>query len=347
MQRYPSLNGLRAISIGIVVVCHLYVRNGMFTQLSKITWFRPVFRLITDGQLGVNIFFVISGFLITSLMLKEEERSGAISIKKFYIRRSLRIFPAYFFLLFIYSLLQIFRFIYIPRMAWLTAFTYTKYFNWYIDTYTGHLWSLSVEEHFYLTWPLIFAAGPKIRKFLAVFLIFAVPLLRIYVAPENWFYQLTIFTRIDAIATGCFFALYKSEILAAVKPYMRSLFTVSFAMLFLLAYFTDQSNTAPHSALYAALGTTFGTLANFSVALIMMYSIFGPRGLWFRMLNSSLANYIGLLSYSIYLWQQIFIIQPAGMFTRFPVNLLCTIACSLFSYYLIERPFLKIKYIFR
>ena len=108
---FPSIDGLRAISIIMVILNHLL---SNFKEVSNILFsniiLKSIFRILSDGQLGVNIFFLISGFLITSILLNEELNSE-ISIRNFYIRRTLRIFPAYYFLLLVYFILQYFNFI--------------------------------------------------------------------------------------------------------------------------------------------------------------------------------------------------------------------------------------------
>ncbi|HVG40283.1 MAG TPA: acyltransferase, partial [Chitinophagaceae bacterium] len=109
----PSINGLRAISILLVIISHVAVYY-------QADWF--------IGQFGVNVFFILSGYLITRLLLVEEESKGTINLKKFYVRRTLRIFPAYYFMLLVYFILQVAGIIYLNSFAWLTALTYTKYF---------------------------------------------------------------------------------------------------------------------------------------------------------------------------------------------------------------------------
>lgn len=88
---------------------------------------------------------MISGFLITKLLLKEEASKGTIYIKNFYLKRILRIFPAYFFLLLVYAVLQYFKILMVSKESWLTALTFTKFLNGGTDWYTWHAWSLSVE----------------------------------------------------------------------------------------------------------------------------------------------------------------------------------------------------------
>lgn len=228
MKKIPSLNGLRAISITIVILYHLLTITFRFdtAKVSRI--------LIFNGLIGVNIFFVISGFLITALLLNEEAKAGHVSIANFYTRRMLRIFPAYFFMLAVYFVLQLAGILYIPGISWLTALTYTKYLNAAHDHYTAHAWSLSVEESFYLIWPMVFTMGSKFRELVIYLLIGAVPVIRLFVFihPVNWITQNPIFTREDSIAVGCFFALYKTKILTLIEPIWNRVSVCSLVALF-------------------------------------------------------------------------------------------------------------------
>lgn len=344
--KYPSLNGLRAISILMVIMHHLGEQYNFLNDIPNIHWLNPVLFTIQDGHMGVNVFFVISGFLITSLMLQEEEHTKSVSLKNFYIRRTLRIFPAYYFMLLIYFFLNHFDYIYISNASWLTALTYTKYFNWTLDWYTSHAWSLSVEEHFYLFWPLMFIAGKKFRNRAAISLILIVPVIRtaLHFHPINWMDNgLTIFTRIDSIATGCFVALYKDEIIEKIKPHLTKLFFISILGLFFLRDIAIQTKKIHLGFVFIPLGKNDGTIANFLIAVVMIYSVFGPKGWWFKFLNLRVINFIGLLSYSIYLWQQIFLHKSGYWVNQMPQNLLFVLLMALFSYYLIEKPFLKLK----
>lgn len=308
-RNYASINGLRAISIFLVLTHHSILQYDIFKNLNGIKWLNPFFELLNDGQLGVNVFFVISGFLITSLMLQEEAKTKTVSLKNFYMRRTLRIFPAYYFLLIIYFIFQLLGYIHITTHAWLTSITYTKYFNWSADWYTRHAWSLSIEEHFYILWPVIFLAGNKVRKYVAISLILIVPFIRLFhhYHKISWINELTIFLRIDAISMGCVFALYKDEIVSRISLHWKKIFYVSIITLFFLRYFPYLANKVHLRIIFIPIGTTHGTIANILIALIMMYSVFGPKGIWFRILNLKLINYAGLISYSIYLWQEIFL----------------------------------------
>jgi len=342
LNKYPSLNGLRAISILLVILHHLKLQ---YTVIPGVVL--NYFPLLTDGPFGVNVFFVISGFLITRLLLNEEHIDGKISLKRFYVRRILRIFPAYYFLLLVYFVLCAYGYMNISGESWLTSLTYTKYFNWNRDWYTSHAWSLSVEEHFYIMWPLFFIAGKRVRTCFIFSILLLVPVLRILFNcyPQEWANGLTIFYRLDAIATGCLFAMYQDKIITLLSPSWKKIFYGCLTALFLLP-FINTWNDQYHLRLdffTIPFGGTFSTAANILIACIMMFSVFGPRGRWFSMLNTGILNRIGTWSYSLYLWQQLFICRTVYFINRFPFNLLFIFIAAIGSYYLIEKPFLKLK----
>lgn len=343
-KKLPSLNGLRALSITLVILEHLKVMNGIFGSYPNKSAWRPLIEFVSDGQMGVNIFFIISGFLITTLLMQEEQKTGSISLKGFYTRRVLRIFPAYFFLLLVYFVLQSWGYLYIPPNSWATSLTFTKYFNWQNnDWYTCHAWSLSIEEHFYLLWPLLFLTGKKYRKGIAFFFIFFSPLFRVYsmIHPATWNNGLTFGARADALATGCLFALYKDQIVALLQKYWRPVAISSFLIIFLIHDLALLSEKTHIPLRYLLL--VHDTTANVLTAILMMYVVYGPHGIVYKLLNTRILNFIGLLSYSLYLWQQFYIYDKGGWVTGLPQNLVFLACTALFSYYIIERPFLKLK----
>ena len=164
-KHIPSLNGLRALSILLVIFSHLY-NHHYFNDGDILIKYVPLW--LFNGALGVNIFFIISGFLITTLLKHELEAYGKISLKAFYMRRIIRIFPAYYFLLLVYFILQYFEVVYFDSENWLSSLTYTKQFFPSGDNESAHLWSLSSEEIFYLVWPLAFIMIKKKSKFPAL-----------------------------------------------------------------------------------------------------------------------------------------------------------------------------------
>jgi peptidoglycan/LPS O-acetylase OafA/YrhL len=325
----PSLNGLRALSIIAVLFSHAQER----------TFHLP---FSYGGPIGVNIFFVISGFLITLLLIKEEETNGTISLKDFFIRRSLRIFPVYFLLLLVYFLLQNLHILSIPQTSWISSLTYTRYFfkgEWE----TGHLWSLSVEEHFYLVWPFVFVYLTNKRVFFAWAVVLIVPLVRLF---SEIAFMNHMFTRGDALMWGCLFAIYYKPLSEFIKNKHTILLFVPFATLLFCLAIKKTLHVGNDSALHyiiQAYAGSYGMLTNISVGFIILISIKFKNNLYFSFLNSKAMNYLGMLSYSIYIWQQLFFSNQIGIFSSFPYNICLIFMVAMFSYHFIEKPFLRLK----
>ena len=349
MRKFPSINGLRAISILLVVLGHLSVTSSVFQVWKEDNRLLNLVKyFLLNHHFGVNVFFVVSGFLITSLLLDEELQTGDISFKKFYIRRTLRIFPAYYFVLLVYFLLQLGGYFHFSALSWITSLTFTRQFYSGSDWQTGHFWSLSVEEAFYLFWPLVFVVGDGFRKRTAILLIILVPLMRIvfHFYPTEWRNDLSLFTRFDGIALGCLLALYKDEILQKLNGYWTVIFIFAVGGILVLPDVPFLLAKVGLGFILIPLGVTYGSIANVLIALVLLYSVFGPQRLWFRLLNSRMMDYVGTLSYSIYLWQQFFIWEREGhqdWINQFPQNIILTFLAALGSYYLIEKPFLRLK----
>lgn len=332
-QKIPSLNGLRALSILFVLIGHIQVAN--------------LKRLDAPGaQIGVNIFFVISGFLITLLLLKEENRYGTISLKNFYIRRVIRIFPVYYFILFVYFILQLLNVFHLTPISWLTSITYTKYFNFGDpgDWETGHFWSLSVEEHFYFIWPSVFYFFKKYRAQFAWAIVIIVPFVRLLTDIS----VMHFFTRADSLMWGCLFAIYYDNIYTYIKTKSKLLLLSPFIILLgclvtkrIITLLFPDFKFLEHAAI--AFAGSFGTITNICIGLIIIISINYENNLWFRFLNTPLMNYIGILSYSIYIWQQMFFSEHLGVLSDFPLNILYIFLAAILSYHFIEKPFLKLK----
>ncbi|MEI6078838.1 MAG: acyltransferase [Verrucomicrobiota bacterium] len=141
--KLPSLDGWRAVSIALVLLLHSSYTSGFPSKLDRII------NGFDAGVLGVRFFFVISGFLITCLLLREHAETSVISLKHFYARRALRILPVYFFYLVVLGFLT--RYSQAPS-AWLANLTFTT--NFFPTPFaTTHFWSLAVEEQFYFLWP--------------------------------------------------------------------------------------------------------------------------------------------------------------------------------------------------
>ena len=288
-------DGLRAISIGLVLFSHLTVTQGW--------WPLGIYGRVGDlGNFGVRVFFVISGFLITSLLLKEIDKTGTISLRNFYVRRTLRIFPAFYIFIGAMAICWGFGLIYLQRGDLFCAVVYmTNY--WSHEWWLGHIWSLSVEEQF-LLWPRLPSRWATRTRgpWVAALVCLIAPLSRaaFYVfqpANEqagNYFPNIA-----DAIAIGCFLAFPTRVARASNLVHVRSpLFVlVPLSALYFNRHF--------HSELFRLLYVE--SYINLCICLTIDWCLRFPHGWVGRILNSRPFVFVGVLSYSLYLWQQPFL----------------------------------------
>jgi peptidoglycan/LPS O-acetylase OafA/YrhL len=345
--RIPSLDGLRALAILLVLFDHHSLPLGDV----------PLVQLIKGrcGFLGVQIFFVLSGFLITTLMVREIGSTGRLSLRQFYLRRALRILPAYIAYLLVLAALQAWGQNELGVRDWLALGTYTVNFlpppiPWKI----AHVWSLSVEEHFYLLWPLVMAAASltRARRAILVCLVGALGLrwLLLFTSPPGRSpADLWTFTRIDDIAVGCLLALLARD--PAWRDRLDRLLVGNVRLGLLVAMFAVSQlvfSTALGSRLFSPTALTLALgLANdtnsLSIALLLWAAIARRDTAIGCILNHPVAIGIGTISYSLYLWHALFVPSAPAHVGLFPQNLLLTFVAAGLSYRLIEKPFLSWK----
>jgi peptidoglycan/LPS O-acetylase OafA/YrhL len=336
----PSLDGLRALSIGLVLFSHSHPPE----QFQKLAFF--------SGNLGVRIFFVISGFIITWLLLQEEKSSGGISLKNFYIRRIARIFPAYYTYLAAVFLLDHAGLIN-------SGGNIQKLLNiLFLANYgpcegpTGVLWSLGVEEQFYLIWPAVFIifrlfAEKRIALITLLGVIVCSTILRginvlCWKNQETyfWLHRFSFLFQMDIIAWGCLGAIVAFHWSQAVQYLAKNGVIV---LLFALSIIT-----LPYTAReYDGYGieTVFGpTLEAIGTLLIIIVGVAKSDYSVFRILNLRPVIWLGTISYSLYLWHSIFtgdLLPQCGI----PQSLWipASIGSAMISYYLIELPFVRYR----
>lgn len=192
-QRRPELDGVRAVAIGLVLVNHA---TGWY-----IGW--PLAALV--GRVGVTMFFALSGYLITGILVAERERTGAISLRGFYIRRVARLAPALLLMLAFVAV------VFGPSVGFVGALTYST--NWLLSTQgdlgaVSHTWTLAVEEQFYLVWPLVLVAAFAAARSLALGVI-VVGVAAALLLPWQWVQYSTPFNAI-AIMLGALLALARA-----------------------------------------------------------------------------------------------------------------------------------------
>lgn len=299
-QYYPALDGLRGLAILLVVVYH----NFGFINYFFFGW------------LGVDLFFVLSGFLITDILLKTIGREHYL--RNFYTRRMLRIFPLYYLTLIIFLLvLPAFHppvplDYYTDHQFWL--WTYLQ--NWlYIFKNAGqtetlhHLWSLAVEEQFYLLWPLIILLLRKPGRLLVFMslLLVSVMVLRLWVwenkIADLAYFNLYTFSRIDGICIGCMVALLQRVNRTLLVRY-TPVIVLFFAGVNFIFFFINRHNEFPYLAIagYTTFAMLFGLLVN--------ETVMGNTRLFNFIFSSGFMKFFGRISYGLYIF-------------HWPIYLLC------------------------
>jgi peptidoglycan/LPS O-acetylase OafA/YrhL len=330
VKRIPSLDGLRAVSILVVTASHLKVIAPTNRVLKAINHW---------GGHGVDVFFVISGFLITSLLLRESSKTGTISLKSFYVRRARRIVPAFVFFIAVVLALRVLGVISFGNSTLLNVVTYTYNLVPSPSLHVfGPVWSLCVEEHFYVLWPLVVLCIP--RRWLPAVLVsvmtVAVPI-RYYLETRHSSLNpdfLTL-TRWDTIAAGCLLAVIWHG--ARGDELRRRLASWLVPAAALGAYLL--------SAVVLCRSGKYALILQHPVEALLLAVLVGsmmvqPESLPGRILNSRILIGIGILSYSIYLGQFAVTDLPTLSLT---LRLLLLALYATVSYTLIEQPVLKWK----
>lgn len=270
-QKIPELDGLRALAVLPVIAFH-------FTYL----------KFVVGGYLGVDLFFVLSGFLITSLLLSEESRTGTVSLRDFYARRALRILPP----LFACILLALAT---VPTTTLAGALAAGFFASNMVDSrLLGgllHTWSISVEEHFYFAWPLLFLAlRGKRTRFLAWTILVVLAVRVVLVSMKMDVYTAT-YTRADSLAVGCYAALMMA---AKGKPRWGAwVAPAALAAVTLLLLFTPW--------MYFPM-LSFGFTFYAMLCAVLIVAAISSRGVASRILSAAPLQYVGRRSYGLYLY---------------------------------------------
>ncbi len=335
--RIPSLDGVRALSIVLVLVGHVYI-DAPFARTAT-------YAIVGNHQLGVSIFFVISGFIITHLLLREEHASGRIRVGQFYLRRAFRILPVYF----VY-LIAVFAFsrlgdVDVPTRDFASAALFLRdYMQRPSGFAVSHTWSLSVEEHFYLVYPIFLLTVPRRwRAYVLAATVAAGPFLRFLtwaLWPGHGATGVMFHTRMDSLAGGCLLAILSrtEDVRAAIRrapwPAIR---IVSLGLLFIA------------SPLLATTIRRYQNLAGYTaeivlICVLLVDAISLPSSWLGRLLNAPLAIHLGRISFSLYLWQQLFVYCAHQRFQWLnspAVSLGAAVVLAELSYRFVEAPFLE------
>lgn len=338
-----TLDGWRAVAVFFVLLDH-----GGDPLLKMLDVDAQSARHIkeTVGLAGVHLFFALSGYLITSRMLDEERQHGSVNLRQFYLRRLFRIQPAAVFFLLCAGILGLLGVIKVSTVGWSSSLLGVGNLTSAWQTWsTGHFWSLAVEEHFYLLWPAAFIVMRRHRLRGAIVLVLAVALWR-FIAVK---FQLTMssnFTVRTDIASewllwGCVASLaerhqHGAEIVRAMSSRWASLLVV------------------PLVAAAAAIDANWKvvnmlvSLSALALPALFLGTVQRPESLLGRLLELPAVAWLGKISFSLYLWQQLFFTWDAarssamGLLQSFPVNAVLAVVCAAASFYFIERPMIDI-----
>ena len=364
---FQHLDLIRFLAAFMIVILHAYegwkgwfgevgfLSNGTFTTLSPVGSY--VDQFIKNLGIGVDVFFLISGFLITYLLLEEKKQNSKINIGFFMIRRSLRIWPLYFLLVALAPLIVKWTASghpnYLANALFVGNFEMIQSQSW---TYPfAHFWSICIEEHFYLFWPFVIAFTP-IKKLLYVFggivlVSVGYRLYTFYYLDAKWFNLfLNTLSRIDVLVIGAIGAYFysKNKIEFSLRPIIRIVLWI-----ILISYLCWDSFVLWDSALTAGFKKYF-YLAIVSI-LLLDFNFNQRYKHWLP--AKSIVHYFGKISYGIYMFSNIIqliviknIMWPmawGNMWVYFGLVIGLSLVIPIISYELVEKPILKLSKRFR
>ena len=337
MNRIRTLDGWRGIAILLVMMDHAALGSRFGDQ----SWAHL-------GYFGVDIFFVLSGYIITARMLEERDKSCTISLPRFYQRRAFRILPLVLTYLGTLCVMSFFRNMDLSPSQALSSLFFFRNYQVAGDPAgitTGHFWSLSVEEHFYLIWPLLLFRFDS-RRALWIALCGALgcglwriydcahpngPIGRLLPGVDTGLRMIRTDARLDGLLIGCALAILLSS--SKVRD-------------FVLKNFPKETPLVCGALIFFNMQWSLGypTLTNYVLIAVGIASTLTVKeGLAYKWLNLRPVVWIGTISFSLYVWQELFLVHtsvlyPVGVLNVFPYSFVSLFAVATGSYYFIEMP---------
>ena len=307
-------------------------------------------KINTLGQTGVDLFFVLSGFLITRILLSDKE--SPFYLRDFYIKRSLRIFPLYYFFLVYYLFID-------PLLLGKPVPLFSSYWWWLVYLQNipptfgisscgpAHYWSLAIEEHFYLFWPLLVFYCRRRGLMIAAFSMIALSFgMRFIFLTHDWNPFYFTLTRLDALSFGTILALLEPNLRSNIVVDLKflSLMLVAFVSMTLVAYvfFTGKSYFIIQIVKYPVI-------AFFYFSLIAIIICSQSESIVCRIFSNKFALYLGGISYGLYVYHGTCFRWFDRLFPKAPILLSIilsfgfTIVVAHISFKIIESPFLQMK----
>lgn len=355
----PNLNGLRFFAALIIIIQHIEQLKYLFGLGSY--WLTIPF-MPKIGELSVVFFFVLSGFLITYLLLNEEKKTGEINVRKFYIRRLLRIAPLYYLVIFLaFAFLPYFELFQLPGSSLdkindhllgkllLYGFFFSNLVMpvFGVVPFAAPTWSIGTEEQFYLIWPVLIKKFKRNRvriifSVIGFYIMVKVTLASSIFADSNWVNPVINYWnafKIDCLSIGALLAVFLTQknkiLLYLVRKDLFYLVLVGLPILVLCDFEIPFFNYDFYAILFGIIILNFATQQN----------------LYFS-LENKLLNYLGKISYGLYLWHMISITitikicMALGIVSNwiiYPVATILSVGLAGLSYQYYESYFLKIK----
>jgi len=328
-ERYiPTLDGWRAIAVLGVIAFHM-------RGIVHAHWPDSLFSYAVGyGRFGVDLFFGISGYLITSRLVSEHAKTGTIGVRAFYVRRAFRILPPLFLFLAFLGALALAR-VWRPNAdEWLSCLLFFRNYRGG-HAMTEHLWSLSVEEHFYLVWPVLFVLASRVRRGGAIIVAIAIGVavwralvvngaVTIDVPGTPWF---RTDLRFDALAWGAAIA-WAQRTARGRELVVRALGWP--AWIAALGVFGVCA--------FIARIDVLGTLLALCAPVLIVATATHPRWWPSRALDLAALRWIGRLSFSLYLFQQAFVAVRLAI----PWSQVWVVPAACLSYYAVEKPMIDL-----
>lgn len=340
---HKPLDGVRAIAALMVMLFHFF-----FEFHSKTPLFGHLYKFAAIGQTGVTLFFVLSGFLITRILLATKDSPGYF--RDFYIRRALRIFPLYYLFLIIYFFVVpvVKQLPFVPAgqqfYFWVYLQNFAMTFNW-PAVGPRHYWSLAVEEHFYLLWPcLVYHLNTRGIKIAILVMLVGAFICRIILGQNGYEIFVFTFTRMDDIGIGALLAVWELEgkLKGSAKKFLCGLILVLIPTILLWVSFTGKSVFLMQVLKFNLISICYCCFVGFVIAVDQESRIS-------KVLSGAFFSFTGRISYGLYIYHELCFGLLAEKFKAVPLYLLFVISfgvaylVAFISFRFFESKFIELK----